>query len=213
MAAWLRREAISKWLRPLVELDQCAPGIFDERQLGAVRARYDLSFEWNACGLELLGECDEVLHVEADMIEVATLGRDGGFVAVRESQVGARNIGGLVAPGLAWLGPEVLGVPRLHLGDRALGHVEVHVVVPDRDRLALVLQDLDLQAFARHDPGLVGAALVAGRHRDAGGLPFGDRLGPIWDDEASVITQRALGAAGRPQRAPPLMSQYPYPLP
>src|SRR6266481_7893812 len=189
MATWLTREAInaprgsvvlqapdgrdrpdldmratsSKWLRPLVELDQCAPGILDERQLGAVRARYDLSFERNACGLELLGECDEVLHVEADVIEVAALGREGRLVALRESQVGARNIGGLVAPALAWLGPEVLGVPRLHLGDRALGHVEVHVVVPDRDRLTLVLQDLDLQALARDDPGLVGAALVAGR--------------------------------------------------
>src|SRR5258706_5157336 len=137
MATWLTREAISKWLRPLVELDQCAPGIFDERQLGAVRARYDLSFERNACGLELLGEGDEVLHVEADVIEVATLGREGRLVALGESQAGARNVGGLGSSAFAWLGPEVPGVPRLHLGDRALGHVEVHVVVADRHRLAL----------------------------------------------------------------------------
>src|SRR5712671_7013590 len=114
MATWLRREAInaprcSKRLRPLVELDRCAPGISDERELGAVRARYDLSFERNACGLELAGEGDEVLHVEADVIEVATLGRDGRLVALGESQVGARNVGGLVAPALAWLSPEVPG--------------------------------------------------------------------------------------------------------
>src|SRR6267143_3999509 len=102
------REAInaprgSKRLRPLVELDQCAPGILDERELGAVRARYDLSFERNACVLELLREGDEVLHVEADVIEVAALGREGRLVALGESQVGARNVGGLVAPALAWL--------------------------------------------------------------------------------------------------------------
>src|SRR5258705_11685324 len=102
MATWLRREAISKRLRPLVELDQCAPGIFDEGQLRAVRARYDLSFERNACGLELLGEGDEVLNVEADVIEVAALGREGRFVALRESQVGARNIGGPCAPVRVW---------------------------------------------------------------------------------------------------------------
>src|SRR5947209_19261240 len=121
MATWLMREAISKWLRPLVEFDQCAPGIFDERQLGAVRARYDLSFERNARGLELLGEGDEVLHVEADVIEVAALGRDSRLVAFGEGQVGAGNVGGLVAPALARVGPEVPGVPRLHLGDHALG--------------------------------------------------------------------------------------------
>src|SRR6267143_7296764 len=100
------REAInaprgSKRLRPLVELDPCAPGIFDERQLGTVRARYDLSFQQNACGLELLGEGDEVLHVEANVIEVAALGRDGRLVAHGEGQVGARNVRGLVAPALA----------------------------------------------------------------------------------------------------------------
>src|SRR5882672_6913299 len=116
MATWLRREAISKWFRPLVELDQCAPGILDERQLGAVRARHDLSFERNAGGLELLGEGDEVLHVETDVIEVAALGREGRLVALGEGQVGARNVGGLVAPALARLSAEVLGVPLLHLG-------------------------------------------------------------------------------------------------
>src|SRR5258708_19586145 len=137
MATGLTREAISKGLRPLVELDQCAPGIFDERQLGAVRARHDLSFERNACGLELLGEGDEVLHVEADVIEVATLGREGRLVALRESQVGARNVGGLVAPALAWLRPEVPGVPRLHLGDLPFPPLQLHLLVPDRHLLPL----------------------------------------------------------------------------
>src|SRR6266436_2720509 len=103
MATWLMREAISKRLQPPVELDQCAPGISDERQLGAVRARNDLSFERNACGLELLGEGDEVLHVDADVIEVMNVGREGRLVARRESQVRARTVGCLVAPALARL--------------------------------------------------------------------------------------------------------------
>jgi len=50
--------------------------------------------------------------------------------------------------------------------------------------------------------------LVAGRHRDAGGLPFGDRLGHVGDDEADVIDHRALGAAGRRRRARPLMQEH-----
>src|SRR5712692_5058749 len=99
----------SKRLRPLVELDPGAPRISDERQLRTVRARYDLSLERNARGLELLGESNEVLHVEADVIEVAAPGRDGRLVALGEGQVGARDVGGLVAPALAWLGPEEIG--------------------------------------------------------------------------------------------------------
>jgi hypothetical protein len=36
------------------------------------------------------------------------------------------------------------------------------VVVLDRDRLTFCPPDLDLQALARHDPGLIGAALLPG---------------------------------------------------
>src|SRR5258706_14967910 len=102
----------SKRLRPLVELDPGAPRIFDERQLGTVRARYDRSFERNACGLELLGEGDEVLYVEADVIEAPAAGRDGRLVALGEAQAGARHVGGPAAPASDSPGSEQRGGPR-----------------------------------------------------------------------------------------------------
>jgi hypothetical protein len=82
------------------------------------------------------------------------------------------------------------------------------VLVPDRHRLGLVLQHLDAQAIRRRDPGLIEPVVVAGRHRHAGGLPFGHRLLDVRDDEADVVHDRAVGAAGRRRAGLPQMQKH-----
>src|SRR5262245_56698292 len=67
--------------RTLVQLDVRTPGIMNERErtarLGILRVR---PIELNAGGFEFLAERFEVLHIEADMVEHASFGRDGSTV-------------------------------------------------------------------------------------------------------------------------------------
>src|SRR5512147_148314 len=93
-----------------------------------------------------------------------------------EPQLGARNVGHRSLVAHARLGAERLRIPRLALQDRRLRQEEVDVLVPDRDALLLVLENLDLQAVRCGDVGLVRPVVVAGLHRYAGGLPLGGRL-------------------------------------
>jgi hypothetical protein len=85
----------------------------------------------------------------------------------------------------------------LALGDRGFRQEEVDVLVPDRNALLLVFQDLDLQAVRCRDVGLVGPVVVAGLYRHARGLPFGDGVRDILDHESDVVHHRPVGPARR----------------
>src|SRR5215472_9867624 len=192
---------------PFVELDRGAPRIVNEGELGAARLGHDRPVELDALRLELLGESDQILHVEADVIEHVPGGRYRRRIGFRERQLGARNVGGLKSSARADGRAEMLDIPGLDLGDRGFRNVVVDMVMPDRDRLAPVLQDLDLQPFARRDPRLIGAAVGAGRDVDAGSFPFGDCGGHVWYVEADMIDHGPDRAADRRRRAGTLMQE------
>ena len=66
----------------------------------------------------------------------------------------------------------------------------MHVLVADRHRLVLVFENFDAQAVRRLDIGLIEPAVAAGQHRNAIGLPLGDLLLDVVDDEADVVDHR-----------------------
>ena len=160
---------------PFVELDRRAPWIRDERERAAVVGRRIGPIHLDPGGFELLDEALQVLHVEADVVEHPPLGGGGRRGGLGEPQLRARNVRDRRLVAHARLGAERLRVPGLALGDRGFRQEEVDVLVPDRNALLLVLQDLDLQAVRRGDVGLVRPVVVAGLHRHARGLPLGDR--------------------------------------
>ena len=67
--------------------------------------------------------------------------------------------------------------------------------VADGDRLRLVFQDFDAHAVRRHDEGLVHPVVEPREHRHARGLPLGDTLLDVVDDEADVVNHGTLCAA------------------
>jgi hypothetical protein len=69
------------------------------------------------------------------------------------------------------------------------------MLVPDRDALRLVLENLHAHAVGRHHERLVQPAVVARQHLNTGGLPLGDPLLDVVDDEADMVHHRSLGAA------------------
>ena len=67
--------------------------------------------------------------------------------------------------------------------------------IADRHRLRLVFQDFHAHAVRRLDVGLVQPVVAAREHRHARGLPLGDPLLDVVDDEADMVHHRTLGAA------------------
>src|SRR5262245_35311714 len=102
-------------VRPLVELDIGAPRIGNESKRGARALLRVGPVELDAGGFELRDEGLEVLHVEADVVEGAALGRDGRRVRLVEPQLRARNVGDRRIVARRGLGAENLAVPGLDL--------------------------------------------------------------------------------------------------
>ena len=76
------------------------------------------------------------------------------------------------------------------------GSEEVNVLVLDRHRLGLVLQDFDAHAVRRFDECLIGPVEgVRRQHRHAGGLPLGHLLLHVVDDKSDMVDHRTHRAA------------------
>jgi hypothetical protein len=101
--------------RPLVDLDIGSPRIGDERNSNADFIDRIRPVELDALGFLRLDETLEVLHVEADVIEDAALGRGLRAIRLVEAQLDARDVGDGCIVARARLGSENFSVPCLAL--------------------------------------------------------------------------------------------------
>src|SRR5438876_692151 len=95
------------------------------------------------CRFEFFAERFKVRYIEANVIEHAALGREGGPVCLGECQVRAGKIGSLILSTRAGFRAKCLRIPRLNLRYDGLRHIEVHMMVLDREFLILVFQNFN----------------------------------------------------------------------
>jgi hypothetical protein len=154
--------------RALDHLDARAPWICDVSDRGAGRCVLPRRLvQLDAFRLDLLCEGSVVLHIEAKMVEHTALGGRLRRVDLGKPDLDAWNVHDRLVIAHARLAAEGLRVPGLCLRDLGFRQEQMHVLVADRHRLALVFQDLHAQAVRRLDIGLIEPAVAAGQHRDA----------------------------------------------
>src|ERR1043166_1518469 len=204
-AKWRARETVLSILMPFLlnlraqisaldDLDPRAPRVGDvSGDIAAGGILVDGRIELDAFRVEFLQEGWVIFHVEADVIENVVAGRVLHFVGFDEAKLHARNaIDHRLPVAHCGFAAEGFRVPGLRLRNVGFRHGEVNVLVTDGDVLRLVLQNFHAHAIGRYDIGLIFAAIVAGKHGDALGFPFGGTFLDVFDNEPDMIHDGAL---------------------